>query len=152
MSDLLALITSIDEYTREEIAENGNGMYGGKRHDEICNYFALQGYGESEINDFSVGIWKGIDAEKKVWVGKIQSLEAENAKLKAELVKERECVDFYAEFSNWSVESHPADESSIFFDNEVADEPQGDSQKGTWVGGKRARQRQKERDNTNDDN
>jgi hypothetical protein len=29
---------SIDEYTPEEKAINGNGMYGGKRHDEICDY------------------------------------------------------------------------------------------------------------------
>lgn len=79
------LITSIDEYTSEEITQNGNGMYGGKRHDEICDYLESQGYSETFIIDASVGVWMGIKAEKKVWESKISQLEKENAELKAQL-------------------------------------------------------------------
>jgi hypothetical protein len=59
---------SLDEYTEIEKSVNGNMMYGGKRHDEICDYlqstFKLS---ESQINDASIGVWMAIDAEKKVW-------------------------------------------------------------------------------------
>jgi glutaredoxin 2 len=68
---------SIVEYTPEEKAANGNGMYGGKRHDEICDY--LQGsfkWDETKINEVSIGIWLAIDAEKKAQEAKIKELEA----------------------------------------------------------------------------
>lgn len=59
--------TSLDEYTKEEIEKNGNGMYGGKRHDEICDYLQKSyGFSESEINNISMGVWLGIQSEKAV--------------------------------------------------------------------------------------
>lgn len=57
---------SLDEYTKEETEKNGNQMYGGKRHDEICDFLqAVYGFDDYKINDISIGIWMAIDAEKK---------------------------------------------------------------------------------------
>jgi hypothetical protein len=56
---------NVDEYTKEEILINGNQMYGGKRHDEICDYLQkAYGFNETQINDISMGVWKGIESEK----------------------------------------------------------------------------------------
>lgn len=55
-----------EEYTEEEKKITGNFMYGGKRHDAICDYFENAGYNEKEINDISMGIWKGIESERIV--------------------------------------------------------------------------------------
>lgn len=64
---------SLNEYTPEEKAINGNGMYGGKRHDEICDYLqSSYNFSEKEINDISMGIWLAIDAEKAVNEAKLQ--------------------------------------------------------------------------------
>jgi len=61
--------TSLDEYTQEEIDDNGNGVYGGKRHDEICDYLRETfGFNDEQINNISMGIWMGIESEQRVWV------------------------------------------------------------------------------------
>lgn len=76
------------------------------------------------------------------------ALEAENAKLKAELVKERECVDFYAAKTNWGKTNQRSINRMCLSDTTQ----DGSFQfRGVWIrdaeiAGKRARQRQKERD------
>lgn len=61
---------SLDEYTDDEKAINGNMMYGGKRHDEICDYLQkTYGLNDRQINDASIGIWMAIDSERKVQDG-----------------------------------------------------------------------------------
>lgn len=75
---------------------------------------------------------------------KVQALASDFERLKNENEKLRECVGFYANCENWTFESCHDIKSRIYLDNEIADEPQGDSQKGTWVGGKLARQTLKE--------
>lgn len=68
---------STDEYTQAEIKENGNQMYGGKRHDEICDYLQkTYNFNESQINDISMGVWLAINAEREVSKKKIEDLEA----------------------------------------------------------------------------
>jgi len=62
---------------------------------------------------------------------KAENLEAENAKLKAELVKERECVDFYADTHNAKGLEIVEFQGVLGFGDPIGD---------------RARQRQKERD------
>lgn len=67
---------STDEYTSEEIEKNGNGVYGGKRHDEICDYLqTTYRFSEEQINDISMGVWLGIEAEKAVRELRNKSLE-----------------------------------------------------------------------------
>lgn len=64
------------EYTKEEIEINGNQMYGGKRHDEICDYLQKSyKFSDKEINDISMGVWLAIDSERKVQEPKISALE-----------------------------------------------------------------------------
>lgn len=59
--------TSLDEYTREEKEATGNMVYGGKRHDEICDYLqATFNFSEEQINDISMGVWMGIESERRV--------------------------------------------------------------------------------------
>lgn len=57
----------MSEYTEEEKAKTGNQMYGGKRHDELCDK-CEKDYKptESELNYFSMGVWQGIESEKAV--------------------------------------------------------------------------------------
>lgn len=77
---------STDEYTPEEIAKNGNGVYGGKRHDEILSYLSMHySFSDEEINNISMGVWIAIQSEKAVSKNKISQLEKENADLKARL-------------------------------------------------------------------
>ena len=67
-----------DEYTKEQIEVNGNGMYGGKRHDEICDYLqTTYGFSETEINNISMGVWKGINSERYKNQAEITKLKAE---------------------------------------------------------------------------
>lgn len=104
---------SLDEYTDAEKLENGNNMYGGKRHDEICDYLqSSYGFNETQINDISMGIWLAIEAERAVGEGKIKELEsykkdwqeiagkanlkhlvAENDKLEKWVKHHQECVE-----------------------------------------------------------
>ena len=72
----------------------------------------------------------------------IEKLQADNEKL-------RKCVEFYADIDNWSVETHPNDFSMMISDDlTTLDEPQPkSSMKGTWCGGKLARQTLREVDN-----
>lgn len=54
------------EYTEEEKKQTGNFMYGGKRHDELCDKFQSDyKLDESQINLVSMGIWAGIESESK---------------------------------------------------------------------------------------
>jgi hypothetical protein len=74
----------VNEYTEEEKAACGNQMYGGKRHDRICDELIHAGYTEDEVTLVSVGIWKGIESEKfytAPLLAEITALEAQNKKL-----------------------------------------------------------------------
>lgn len=56
---------NLTEYTKEEIDINGNGVYGGRIHDQICDQLQRDfNFSEEQINDISMGIWKGIELEK----------------------------------------------------------------------------------------
>lgn len=57
---------SLKPYEKEEVNELGSKMYGQIRHDSICDYFEAQGYNESQVNDISMGIWKGIESEREL--------------------------------------------------------------------------------------
>lgn len=71
----------MNEYTEEEKAVNGNQMYGGKRHDEICDYLQeAYKFNETQINDISMGVWKGIESERKVKDQFIKELELEQVR------------------------------------------------------------------------
>lgn len=68
----------LDEYTPEEIAVNSNGLYGGKRHDKICEYLQTSyNFSETQINDISVGVWLAIENERAVGEGKLIRLQKE---------------------------------------------------------------------------
>ena len=55
---------STDEYSLLEIKKNGNGVKGGKLHDEICDYLQeTYRFNISEINNISMGIWLAIEAK-----------------------------------------------------------------------------------------
>ena len=90
----------MSEYTQEEIGRNGNQMYGGKRHDEICDKLQVDyGFSEAEINNISMGVWKGIESERNVANDKIKSLEAE-------LSEARLVIEFYGDHKNYSITRH----------------------------------------------
>lgn len=91
-----------DEYTEEEKKITGNFMYGGKRHDVICDYFEAQGYSEKEINDISMGIWKGIESEKLVSEKKLEKLQAELQVTREQLEKAENVLKMYASRNNWN--------------------------------------------------
>jgi len=85
------IITSkANEYTPEEIQENGNQMYGGKRHDLICDQLEKDGYTQTEVNLVSIGIWKGIESERIVKDEVIR----EQEKLIADLSKRDEWLSY----------------------------------------------------------
>lgn len=64
------------EYTPSEIAQNGNQMYGGKRHDEICDRFQKNfNLNESQVNDVSMGVWEGIKSEREVTQEKLKDIQ-----------------------------------------------------------------------------
>ena len=64
ISQIKELGSNLDEYTEEEKKACGNQMYGGKRHDAICDQLIHAGYTEDEVVLVSVGIWKGIESER----------------------------------------------------------------------------------------
>ena len=73
-------------------------------------------------------------------------LEAENAKLKEWLVKERECVDFYGSHNTWNTSGFSLDHVTEH-KCKISFEIDGERTSDAFIkGGKRARQRQKERD------
>lgn len=75
--------TSLDEYTREEKEQTGNMVYGGKRHDEICDYLQHEfDFSEEQINDISMGVWMGIESERRVSEELLKNKEKEIQKLK----------------------------------------------------------------------
>lgn len=133
------------EYTQEEINQNGNQMYGGKRHDLICDELEKSGYTEKEINLVSIGIWKGIESERLIKQKEIDELRLEYDKLtdwaseyKAENAKLRECVEFYSNETSWD-DFDGNCLCHIITSNDV-EHIIGD----TLIGGKRARQCLKE--------
>ena len=71
-----------DEYTKEEMEKTGNYVYGGKRHDAICDELEKSGYTELEINLVSIGVWKGIESERNKSQEEIKRLKEENKKLR----------------------------------------------------------------------
>ena len=78
----------MDEYTKEEIAINGNQMYGGKRHDQICDELEASGYKDYELNLVSVGIWKGIESERIFQEKKLKEKEEYIAMLEAHISRD----------------------------------------------------------------
>lgn len=74
-----------DEYTKEEMEKTGNYVYGGKRHDAICDELEKSGYTELEINLVSIGVWKGIESERNKSQEEIKRLKEENNKLRKAL-------------------------------------------------------------------
>lgn len=68
------MVNLLNEYTPEEVEATGNQMYGGKRHDLICDELEKSGYKEEEINLISVGIWKGIESERRVQEARFNKL------------------------------------------------------------------------------
>lgn len=66
INQIKELGSNLYEYTEEEKKACGNQMYGGKRHDVICDQLIHDGYSEDEVVLVSVGIWKGIESERAV--------------------------------------------------------------------------------------
>jgi len=100
---------SLDEYTQEEIEKNGNQMYGGKLHDEICREMELEyGYDEYKINEISVFIWKAIQGEKEKSDAKTETLKEQNKLL-------IEALGFYANEQNWNSNKY-RDGALMFFE------------------------------------
>lgn len=78
---------------------------------------------------------QNLDCRKFVIVDDVEILQKEIETLKAELAKERSVVDFYADIFNW----HESIEGTRVFDRTSV------SDVGSLIGGRVARQRQKER-------
>lgn len=86
-----------------------------------------------------------IEAYSKL-IAKLAKKCEECADLKAELKRERECVDFYADKNNWHQGAMCAHEREIFTDDWYDLDSDKKEGKYIWYGGKRARETQKLRD------
>lgn len=110
------------------------------KYEDKYDWITKSDYSEwvDEINDLRGSFYR---ASKRVQFQqqKIDRLEKENELLKAELKKERECVDFYANEENWEDCWIDGCAGSEDYFTSIKDDM--DSR----VGGYRANQRQKER-------
>ena len=75
---------STEEYSIEEIKQNGNQLKGGKLHDKICNYVqSSYGLSENEINNTSVAVWIAIHSKEKQILELKELVKEASDKLKA---------------------------------------------------------------------
>ena len=87
-----------------------------------------------------------IDKKIMELAGKLDTKDKKIAALEQQLTSAKEVIAFYADPDNWSSVSLQECSRMLGDDHQCADEPQiaGSSMKGTWVGGKRAREWQKQ--------